>query len=836
MSSTTPTVHMIGHGHIDPVWGWRWMEGCEEARATFRSAIELMKEFPEYHFTASSAAFYEWVREIDPPLFAEVQAAVARGQWEIAGGWWVEPDCNIPHGESFVRHGLYSQRFFQKHFGKQAVVGFNPDSFGHAGVLPQILCKQGMRAYCYLRPNAGHGEMEYPNGNGTVFHWRAKDGSEILAANIPHSYATWPWDVTQDIERHTTWLYLLPGQTDLLSFYGIGNHGGGPSRRNIRSIQEAQTRYGNLDIQFSDLITFFKAIEEHMGTTLPHIEHDLQFHAVGCYSAVSMVKQLNRQAEHQLLRAERLAALETLLHNSPSQTETLERLWREVLFNQFHDILAGSSIEKAYEDVRNSQGKVLHEGMVIEDMARQRIASHIDTHQDGRSLVVFNPLPWERTEWVVATEDRFYEFRSEGLRQPVNILDDQGKPVTHTECRGVYPGQRARGFLATVPALGYRTYSAVEVEKPPLVPSNGCLQAGQNWIENEFWKIEFDLCDGSITNLVDKRLGARVLKKGLAWVVLADSSDTWSHGTRGYLTETGRFGAASIRVIQDGGVRVTLHVTSTFGKSTQESWITLYSGIPTIDVKTRLNWQEKFACLKLAFETGYARPVTTTESAYSYEDRPNDHFHEFPSQAWVDLTGLVENGDGKSSPYGLALLNDSQYAFDSRGDVVRITILRSPPYRHHEPDPFNSTEGWAFTDQGYHEFQFRLVPHVGSWREAGIPRQAWELNEPLYLHQESSHSGKLPLATSFLKVDHPNVVASVLKLAEDSSQELVIRLYEAAGEDAETWIEMPHWGWRWKTLLGPNEIQTLRVTPGAEKTVEVDLLEEPLSGHPHASR
>ncbi len=836
MSSVKPNVHMIGHGHIDPVWGWRWMEGCEEVRATFHSAIELMKEFPDYHFTASSAAFYEWVREIDPPLFAEIQAAVSRGKWELAGGWWVEPDCNIPHGEAFVRNGLYSQRFFLKHFGKRAVVGFNPDSFGHAGALPQILRKQGMTAYCYMRPNAGHGEMEYPNGNGTVFHWRAKDGSEVLAANIPGSYVSRQWDVFQDIDFQTSWLYLLPGQTDLLSFYGIGNHGGGPSRRNIRSIQEAQTRYEQLDIQYSDLATFFDSIQEHMGAKLPVIEHDLQFHAVGCYSAVGMVKQLNRQTEHQLLRAERLAVVDSLLHGVPSQTERIEGLWREVLFNQFHDILAGSSLEKAYEDVRNSQGKVLHDGLVIEDHARQRIASQINTSQEGRSLIVFNPLPWERTEWVVASEDRFSEFRSEGPRLPVEILDEHGIPVAHAKCQGEYPGQRARGFLATVPAMGYRTYRAREVEKPVQMPLNGCLAVGSDWIENEFWRIELNPNTGTIINLVDKKTGAKVLKRGLEWVVIADSSDTWSHGINGYRTEMGRFGSASIHHRMDSAINATLHVTSGFGKSTQETWLTLQRGLPTINMRTRINWQEQYACLKLAFETGLAKPVASCESAYSHEERTGTHYMEFPCQSWVDLSGLAEASDGKTHPFGFAVLNDSHYAFDTWRDVVRMTILRSPPYRHHDPDPFDRSEGWAFTDQGYHEFRYRLAPHPGTWREAAVPRQAWELNEPLYLHQESSHPGPLPPASSFLKVDHPNVVASVLKLAEDNSKELVVRLYEAVGESAEVVIEMPHWGWRWRTLLGPNEIQTLRVTPGAEKTMEVNLLEEPLTVTHHANK
>src|SRR5690606_15174611 len=164
------TVHLVGHGHIDPTWLWRWTEGYEEVRATFRSSLERMDATPAFKFTASSACFYAWVEENDPEMFEEIRGRVAEGRWDIAGGWWIEPDCNVPCGESFIRQGLYGQRYFERAFGKRATVGFNPDSFGHAGTLPQILTKMGLHYYAHQRPEPAR-EMQFPGG--ATYWWRA---------------------------------------------------------------------------------------------------------------------------------------------------------------------------------------------------------------------------------------------------------------------------------------------------------------------------------------------------------------------------------------------------------------------------------------------------------------------------------------------------------------------------------------------------------------------------------------------------------------------------------------------------------------------------------------
>jgi len=224
------TLHMIGNAHLDVVWLWPWQEGFGEVKATFRAALDLMNDCDDFLFTASSAALYEWIEHNDPAMFDEIKSRVAEGRWEIAGGWWVQPDCNLPSGESFVRQGLYGQRYFKEKLGVTATVGYNVDSFGHHAMLPQILRKCGLSRYVFMRPQRH--EMGLP---GPLFWWESDDGSCVLAARIPYEYCTWGQELRQHVRKCA--VELKAPFDELLCFYGVGNHGGGPTRENLHSIR-----------------------------------------------------------------------------------------------------------------------------------------------------------------------------------------------------------------------------------------------------------------------------------------------------------------------------------------------------------------------------------------------------------------------------------------------------------------------------------------------------------------------------------------------------------------------------------------------------------------------
>ena len=309
MTLKDKTLYMVGNAHIDPVWLWRWDEGFQEVKATFRSALDRMQEFDDFVFTASSAAFYEWVEHNDPEMFAEIKQRVAEGRWQLVGGWWVEPDCNIPSGESFVRQGLYGQHYFKEKLGATAKIGYNPDSFGHNSTLPQILKKSGMDGYVFMRP--GPHEKGLP---GDLFWWEAGDGSRVLAFRILYSYATWGADISQHVLRCAAAIKSPLDRT--LCFYGVGNHGGGPTIANLQGIQQmnADPAFPALVLGGPEKLLHYEAAKTW---PLPVVHDELQHHASGCYSAHSGIKRWNRRAENLLLAAEKWATIARQVTGQP---------------------------------------------------------------------------------------------------------------------------------------------------------------------------------------------------------------------------------------------------------------------------------------------------------------------------------------------------------------------------------------------------------------------------------------------------------------------------------------------------------------------------------------
>jgi len=804
------TIHLIGHGHIDPTWRWRWTEGYEEVRATFMSALQRMNETPAFKFTTSSACFFAWIKASDPDLFEEIRERVREGRWELVGGMWIEPDCNLPSGESFVRQGLYGQRYFKKEFGAGVKVGFNPDSFGHAGTLPQILKKLGIEYYAYMRPMPLI-EMNYPEGN--TFWWLANDGSRILASNIPESYNGEREEVLDRIQRLPTWPFLMRNQRHLLCFYGVGNHGGGPTIRTIEGLQQAQQDKDLAKLEFSTLEQFFKGIEaSHEDSAIPTIDTDLQHHARGCYSVHSEIKRLNRRAEQELMAAERFATLESLVHARPYPKGRLEKAWKDLLYNQFHDILAGSSIEESYEDAREQLGRARFTAREIVNGAVQSLSGDIDTSAEGNTIIVFNPLPWPVKQSVVAAP-----HAAHGLDKPAHLVDEAGKPVASQGVLGPDVGSRAHTFVAEVPALGYRSYHMRSGEKR--VRLRQSLKAEPLALENDWWRIEFDPYGGHISRLFDKRLKFDVLGEGNVLAAMVDQSDTWSHGIDDWRVEAGRFGNAALHILEDGDVRATMRITSRYGRSTAEQFVTLHREHETIDCRFRINWQERYTMLKLGFETAIEKGIATYDTAYGYQVRNTAGFEE-PGQMWFDLSGRA---GGK--PYGLAILNDCTYGYDVRNNVMRVTLLRSPLYAHHDPNPVNASEPYSVMDQGWHTARFQLVPHAGTWEDAPVVRRAWELNAPAFVHLESSHSGSLAPALSFLECTADEVAITVLKHSEDGD-DLIVRGYETTGRGAQGELVMSHSTQSFEVEFAPHEIKTLRINPETWEIVEVNLLEE----------
>ena len=820
-------IHFIGNAHIDPVWLWRWQEGYAEIKATFRSVLDRMDEFPDFIFTSACAAYYQWIEENEPGMFEEIKQRVAEGRWAIVGGWWIQPDCNIPSGESFVRHGLYSQRYFYSRFGTIARVGYNVDSFGHSGMLPQILKKSGMNSYVFMRP--GVHEKNLP---GSLFWWESADGSRVLAYQIPFSYGNW-WSGSegdQAIREKMDAVFALAGEQgyDLMNFFGVGNHGGGPTTENIHLIHMMQQEPGGERLIISDPPRYFKEIAD-VDLNLPVVKDDLQHHASGCYSAHSETKMYNRKAEHRLLSAEKLASLAHQIVDLPYPGNQLQKAWQKVLFNQFHDIMGGCCIREAYEDSREAYGFSLHTAAELLNAAAQKISWAVHTMKEGLTvtgktkdwllwesgdagipLVVFNPLSWETAapiqvnKWVRGIEDE--------AGSPLEIQKVRGSQTNGTDIWNAL-------FISQVPAMGYRVYWLYRDKELPALPSARVLTADMHRMENDYVLVEFEPHTGYIRRLYDKVHQADVLKSSGAVPIVIDEydSDTWAHGIFRFDKERAHFADAEYKLLENGPLRIRLRVTSRYNASVLQQDFMLYRDRPDIEVWVKLDWREKHKLLKLSFPVNVEEPEAVYEIPYGFIRRPVNGEEE-PGQQWVDVTGCLPETKIR---YGLALLNDSKYSFSVKGSDMRMTAVRSPIFADHYGVRDDMVE---YMDQGVQEFRYALVPHAGEWMGSDIVKKAYALNMPLIHVLETYHEGVLPQTLEGIRLSAGNIIAAALKRAEDEDG-YILRCYETEGRAVSTDIELPMLGRRWTAQFGGCEIKTFYLPDDEGDVREVNLIE-----------
>lgn len=795
MAKDDITVYMIGNAHIDPVWLWRWREGFAEVLATCRSALDRIKEFPDFVFTRADAATYKWIEDTCPEMFEEIRHFVAEGRWSVVGGWWEQADCNIPGGESFVRHELYGKRYFLEKFGVDVTVGYNIDSFGHNAGLPQILAKAGIKYYVFMRPGPHEKELPAP-----VFWWEGPDGSRVLAHRVCEPYCTGPDEIADHVAKSAQ--NRAPRSRVATCFYGVGNHGGGPTIANIRCIQRLQKDDQSPNLVFGTLERFFEhALSE--GVDFPVVKGDLQHHAVGCYSAHSQIKALNRKTENSLVCAEIFCSLAKLAVHRSFPKKEFACAWQRLLLSQFHDILAGTSLEEAYEDVRNWLGCSLDTVDYQTVTALSSIACNVDTQGEGRPFVVFNPHAHPVT-WNVQFDDT-----------GDSLVDQNGRVIASQKVEPVFEhtGTRpSRIFVDTIPPLGYKTYYSIRLEE--LSPTSSQLIGTDTTLESERYRLEVDPQSGQLTSITDLRRSLELLAAPAGPIVLRDDSDTWSHGVASYEEIEGRFGNATVRLVEQGPVRATIRIESHFGQSTLWQDISLYAGLPIIEFRVTVDWHEKHRVLKFEFPFAIEGPIATAEAAYAVVSHPCDG-HENPCQRWVDITGKVGG-----QTYGVALLNDSKYAYDAKGARLRLTALRSPVYAFHEPRRVEPGKLYRYMDQGLNEFRFALVPHDGSWQEASVPNLATLFNIPPTSIETHSHPGRLASESSFGFVSEPNVQLCALKECEDD-ESLIVRLYETIGRATECVVRIGET--EFKVHMGPFELKTLKIKDTGVQ--QVDLIE-----------
>jgi alpha-mannosidase len=765
-----------------------------------------MNEDPDIAMTTSSSQFYEWVAENDPAMLAEIKKRVDEGRWDLVGGWWVEPDVNIPNGESLARQGLYGQQTLKRLFGRTAKVGYNPDSFGHPGSLPQILKLEGMEDYVFMRP--GVNEKKVP---GNLFWWKGIDGSRILDYRIPISYDDGNPTIAPQMQSTIAELTPRPLR-DAMEFFGVGDHGGGPTKVNMISIREIQSEPGAPKILYSTPDQYFAEIRGTYRGDIPELNDDLQHHSVGCYTAEASVKKGNREAEASLVTAEKLSAVGSFAWGANYPKEEFTASWKRVLFLQFHDSLAGTALPEHYKTAREGQGRAIDVAQQAMYLSAQKLAWQVPTADpESNYLFVFNPHAWSTTENIE------YDL---GLsdKDAYSVEDGDGARVPFQWVQATTAAQGRRRIVAQVSLLAFG-YRQIRIRKIAATGSaqESSLKAESNALENEFLRATFSP-EGAI-GIFDKAAGREVFRDaqtGARAVVFNDQNDTWAHNLVAYTDELGAFKADSVKLVENGPLRARMRVHSVYGNSSLTiDWI-LYAHSRRLEARVALDWHEHLKMLKFSFPIDVDDPTATYEIAYGAMKRAT-RGEEDPGQRWVDVSG---NGDS----YGLAVINDAKYGYSVNGSDLRVSVTRGAVYANHMPQRIDPSLDYQWQDQGLQTFRMILVPHAGSWRDANIVRQAEELVAPPLVVYQGIHAGSWPQSNSFLSVDAPDVVVSAIKLAEEG-EGVIVRFYETDGMETTANLDLHFANVRWSGKLHPFEIKTLRIDPHSKKVEEVNILE-----------
>jgi len=815
------TVRAVGNSHIDMAWLWPWTETVEVVRNTFQSVLDLMREYPDLKFTMSSARTYEWMQEKYPDMFEQIKQRVKEGRWEVIGGMWVEPDLNMPDGESLVRQILVGKRYFQKNFGADIKIGWNPDSFGYNWQLPQIYKKSGIDYFVTSKLLWATDYTKFPY---RLFWWEAPDGSRLLTY-FPHEYANEfdPQQITQDFSFYAPSIYgsklgenKLGENKDspqMLYLYGIGDHGGGPTRTMLdeaNRLRDPNTVFPK--IEFSTAKDFFADLARELpNLKVPTWKDELYFeYHRGVLTTQADTKQRIRRDEELMLDAEKYASVASLLGRSYPQAQ-FELAWKNLLFDHFHDVMPGSGIAVNYLDAKRNLEDVARSAKEITDGALGEIMAHVNTQGvnprgDGVPVVVFNSLSWVRTEVVEA------EVQLPGPARDVEVLDGAGKRVDHQLLSMDSTTNRARILiLADAPAVGYKTYFVRSWNAAAEAHGDGAgvLKATASSMQNGAIRVTLDPKTGCITSLLDLANQTEALapsetdsggpKTSICGNLLQAFTDkpkrwdAWNIDSDFEKQHWDLDKADEVKLVEHGPLRAVIRVKKHFQNSTFVQDITMYAGVPRVDVKMQVEWHEKHILLKVAFPLSAHNDKATFEIPYGSIERPTTRNtpaeqakFEVPAQRWADLSDAA---------HGFSLLNDSKYGYDVKGNVLRLSLLRSPEW----PDPH--------ADEGHHEFTYSLYPHAGTWRDAQTVRRGYELNYKLFALQSQKHAGPLSAERSFVRVDADNVVLTAFKKSEDDNF-LVLRFYEWAGKKADVELQLP---------------------PGAQSASETDLMERSIA-------
>ncbi|KAM7158118.1 alpha-mannosidase 2C1 isoform 2-T2 [Molossus nigricans] len=750
------TIHAMGHCHIDTAWLWPFKETVRKCARSWVTAVQLMERNPEFIFVCSQAQQLEWVKNQYPGLYSRLQEFACRGQFVPVGGTWVEMDGNLPSGEAMVRQFLQGQNFFLQEFGKMCSEFWLPDSFGYSAQLPQIMRNCGIRHFL-TQKLSWNLVNSFPHH---TFFWEGLDGSCVLAHFPPGDSYGMEGSVEEVLK--TVAKNRDKGRTNHSAFlFGFGDGGGGPTQTMVDRLKRLCNTDGLPRVQLSSPGQLFSALESDSGQLCTWVgELFLELHN-GTYTTHAQIKKGNRECERILHDVELLSSL-ALVRSAQFlyPAAQLQDLWRLLLLNQFHDVVTGSCIQLVAEEAMCHYEDIRSHGNTLLNAA----AAALCAGEPGpEGLLIVNTLPWKRTE-VLA------------LPRPGG---------THSLVQGgCTDAQASSPALVTVPSMGYAPAPAL-TSLQLLLPQQPVFVVretdGSVTLDNGIIRVRLDPT-GRLTSLVLVASDREAIAEGAVgnqFVLFDDVPLYWdAWDVMDYHLETRKpvLGqAGTLAVGTEGGVRGSawfLLQISPNSRLSQE--VVLDVGCPYVRFHTEVHWHEDHKFLKVEFPARVRSPQATYEVQFGHLQRPT---HQNTSWDWARFEVWAHRWmDLSEHGFGLALLNDCKYGASVRGSVLSLSLLRAPK----APD--------ATADMGRHEFTYALMPHKGSFQDAGVIQAAYSLNFPLLVLPTP---GQVPMATwSAFSVSSPAVVLETVKQAESTPQgrTLVLRLYEAHGSHVDCWL------------------------------------------------
>ena len=798
------TVHCVAHAHIDMNWMWGFPETAAVTMDTFRTMLDLMNEYPQFTFSQSQASTYRITETYDPEMLEEIKARVKEGRWEVAASTWVEADKNMPAGESFARHALYAKRYLHELLGvdmDDLTLDYEPDTFGHNWNVPEISANAGVKYYYHHRAYDGY----------YVYRWKSRSGAEIIVFRDPKGYNA---AISGELLPFSVQFCKDSRLKDMLMVYGVGDHGGGPTRRDIERILDMSAWPVAPTVIFSTYGAFYKALEE-VRESLPVVNQELNFVFTGCYTSQSRIKMSNRIAEDRLYEAEALSAMAACFAGAKDNKASFAGAWEKILFNQFHDILPGSGVIDTREYALGEFQKAMTAIGANAQNAMRSIAGAVDTsdietdpdkmttsegagvgydtselkrfhfpHAErgrGKTRIfhLFNPTGFDRvSQETVTVWDWDYDVSR------LSVRDGGGNPVSfqiieHDGSGFGYWGHMRLELLieASLPAFGYNTYILTEdaaVRLPKygyLINTQDYYSDGEKVLDNGLVRAVFKSGDMRLVSFTDKTTGRDLMNgatPSCAFRLITEDTipgmTSWRVGRYAKITDLNAEGEVVIYEVKKGDLREIIKYRISFKQSSLDVTVSLDQHSKTLCFDVAADWHEignkQFMpqlnfFVPFAFQASQYRydiPFGTIDRAPIYDDTPGNSF----------ILAVPDEAGG----IPLMLTTDSKYGFRGADNSLAVSLIRSST----EPDPS--------PEDGMHRIRIG-VGMVDSLCNKDVFSAAGAFIHPAGYVPGTAHKGNLPKEARFLTLDG-DVKCSGIKTAEDGGG-LILRLYDANG-------------------------------------------------------